>query len=121
MARKFILLAIVVGIAWYFFRDQVSAFAGQPKQAIYRWKDDPSVVHYGSSKAAAPRGARQADLPEISVIPNDQAALEKQAAHLKAKQQSDSQPPSGGEKPKMPQVRNLAIERMEKVAEKLPR
>ena len=120
MARNIVLLAIVVAVAWYFFRDEVGGLVSQQaKQGIYRWKDDKGIVHYSSNKADAPRGAKQAGLPEIGVMQTDRAALEKQAARLKANEQSERQPAGGVEKPKLPQVRNLAIERIEQAAEKL--
>ena len=118
MVRKIILLAVIAGVAWYFFRDPIQAYVAQQfKPDIYRWKDARGELHYSSDKADAPRGAKQADLPGISVLPSDRSELAKQAARLKAEEQS--QQAGATEKPKLPQVRNLAIERIEQAAEKL--
>ena len=121
MVRIIVLLAVVAGVAWYFYRDPINTLLGKPApaaQKMYRWKDELGKVHYSSSKADAPRGAQPADLPEIGIMSTDKAALDKQAERLKAKEQESK---SGGdlERPKLPQVRNLAIERMEKATDKL--
>lgn len=122
--NKFALLAIALLLAGgYFYRDQfMPSIANHAKgkssaAVIYTWKDQAGKTHYSSDKSAAPANAKAADLPEISILETDRDELEKQAQRLKEKER----PPESAdtEKPKLPQVRNLALEKMEKAADNM--
>ena len=108
----FVIALVVVG--GYFYRDQIMPSRSKAKaiQTIYTWKDSTGKTHYSSDKASAPANAKAADLPQISILETDRAELEKQAQRLKEKEKPAESAES--EKPKMPQIRNLALERMEK-------
>jgi Domain of unknown function (DUF4124) len=119
MNKLAILVIAMLAIGAYFYRDQLmpSQAANQSNQSIYTWKDQAGKTHYSSEKSAVPAHAKKANLPEISIIETDKEELDKQAKRLKEKetpQQSDD-----AEKPKPPQVRNLALERMESAVDKL--
>ncbi len=119
MNKLAIFVVVLLAIGGYFYRDQImpSEVKARSSQTIYTWKDSSGKTHYGSDKSAMPASAKVADLPEISILETDRAELEKHAARLKEKEK----PQESGEieKPKMPQVRNLALERMEKSVENL--
>jgi Domain of unknown function (DUF4124) len=116
--NKPVLLAIVVLIIGaYVYRDRWLPMSAtkESAQAIYKWKDKDGKVHYSTDKSSAPADAKSADLPGISILESDQEELAKQAERLREK---DKPTPSGDvEKPKLPEMRNLAIERIEKAAE----
>ncbi len=119
MNKLAVFVVVLLAIGGYLYRDQIipAQIGDKASQKIYSWKDKDGRTHYSSDKSAAPAGVKAADLPEISIIETDKAELEKQAKRLKEK---DAPVESGElEKPKMPQVRNLALERMEKAAENL--
>lgn len=119
MNKLAIVVVILLVIGGYFYRDQIipSQVKAKSSQTIYTWKDSRGKTHYSSDKSNLPKNAQAADLPEISILETDRAELEKQAARLKEKEK----PVESGdvEKPKMPQVRNLALERVEKAADNL--
>lgn len=119
MNKLLVFVVILLAIGAYFYRDQILPSQAKSKtaQTIYTWKDGNGKTHYSSDKSAVPANAKAADLPEISILETDRAELEKQAARLREKEK----PADAGEieKPKMPQVRNLALERMEKAADNL--
>ena len=109
-------LAIVViaalAVGAYFFRDQVLGLAKTTaSQTIYTWKDKNGKVNYRADKAAAPAHAKPATLPGVSIIETDRAELEKQAKRLEEKEKPAES--TDLTKPKLPEVRNLALERME--------
>ncbi len=119
MNKLLIVVVLLLVIGGYHYRDQFMPrqVSNNASKTIYTWKDGDGKVHYSSDKNSMPANAKAADLPEISILETDRAELEKQAARLKEKEK----PAESGdtEKPKMPQVRNLALERMEKAAENL--
>ncbi len=119
MNKLLIVVVIMLAVGGYFYRDKFmpSQAKGNVSKPIYTWKDGAGKTHYSSDKNNLPANAKAADLPEISIIETDRVELEKQAARLKEKEK----PAESGdmEKPKLPQVRNLALERMEKAAENL--
>jgi Domain of unknown function (DUF4124) len=119
MNKLAVFVIVLLAIGAYFYRDQIipPQISSKAPQKIYSWKDKEGTTHYSSDKSAAPAGAKTANLPEISIIETDKAELEKQAKRLKEKET----PVGTGdiEKPKLPQVRNLALERIEKAAENL--
>ena len=119
MNKLAIFVIALLAFGAYFYRDQLmpGLAANKPNQTIYTWKDEAGKTHYSSDKPAIPAHAKAADLPGISIIETDKAELDKQAKRLKEK---DLPPPSDqAEKPKLPQVRNLALERMESTVDKL--
>ncbi len=119
MNKLAIFVVVLLAIGAYFYRDQIvpAQISSKAPQKIYSWKDKDGRTHYSSDKSVAPAGVKTADLPEISIIETDKAELEKQAKRLKEKETPVES--SEFEKPKLPQVRNLALERMEKAAENL--
>ena len=72
-------------------------------------------MHYSSDKSSAPAHAKRADLPGISILESNKEEIDKQAERLRQKQKPVES--GDGEKPKLPELRNLAIERMEKTAQ----
>lgn len=119
MNKLAVFVVVLLAIGAYFYRDQImpAQISSKAPQKIYSWKDRDGRTHYSSDKSAAPADAKPANLPEISIIESDKAELEKQAKRLKEKETPVVS--SDIEKPKLPQVRNLALERMEKAAENL--
>jgi Domain of unknown function (DUF4124) len=119
MNKLAIFVVVLLAIGAYFYRDQWLSpeVKNKPASVIYRWKDSAGKTHYSSDKSAAPANAKAADLPEISIVKTDKTELEKQAKRLKEKDAPVAS--AEAEKPKLPQVRNLALERMEKAAENL--
>jgi hypothetical protein len=119
MNKLAIFVIVLLGIGAYFYRDQwlSTPSRNKPASTIYTWKDKAGKTHYSSDKASVPANAKAADLPEISILHTDRAEMEKQAKRLKEKEI----PAETGavEQPKLPQVRNLALERMEKAADNL--
>ena len=119
MNKLTVFVIVVLGAGAYFYRDQWLSPESKTKSesTIYTWKDQAGKTHYSSDKSTVPANAKAAHLPEISIIETDRAELEKQAKRLKEKDAPvDS---NEAEKPKLPQVRNLALERMEKAADNL--
>jgi hypothetical protein len=104
-------------IGAYFYRDQLPALTKTTApQTIYTWKDKNGKVNYSADKATAPAHAKPADLPGLSIIETDRAEMEKQAKRLEEKEKpAESRDDT---KPKLPEVRNLALERMEKTINK---
>ena len=117
MNKLALVVIALLAIGAYFYRDQLPALSKTTApQTIYTWKDKNGKVNYSADKAAAPAHAKPANLPGLSIIETDHAEMEKQAARLKEK---ENPPESGVEKtPKLPEVRNLALERMEKAFDK---
>ncbi len=118
MNKLAIFVIVMFAIGAYFYRDQLALKLSKnnPAQIIYTWKDKDGKVHYSGNKTAAPAHTKPADLPGLSIIETDHAEMEKQATRLKEK---ENPPESGVDKPpKMPEVRNLALERMEKAFDK---
>jgi Domain of unknown function (DUF4124) len=119
MNKLAIFVVVLTAIGGYFYRDQwlPQEVKNKSGSIIYTWKDKAGKTHYSSDKSAAPANAKAADLPEISILETDKTELQKQAKRLKEK---DAPVESAeAEKPKLPQVRNLALERMEQAADKL--
>lgn len=119
MNKLAVFAVILLAAGAYFYRDHLipSQAKNQPPQKIYTWKDTDGKTHYSGDKSGAPAHAKPADLPEIGSIETDQTALEKQAKWLKQKETAAES--GDAEKPKLPQLRNLALERMEKAADNL--
>lgn len=119
MNKLAVFVIVLLAIGAYFYRDQIipTRNSSQAPQKIYSWKDKEGKTHYSNDKSTAPAGAKSANLPEISIVETDKAELEKQAQRLREKEA----PAESNDivKPKVPQVRNLALERMEKAAENL--
>jgi Domain of unknown function (DUF4124) len=114
MNKLALLVIVMLAIGAYIYRDKLlPSFATKDAaQTIYTWKDKDGKVHYSSDKSSAPDHAKRADLPGISILESNKEELDKQLERLHEK---DKQTQSGdGEKPKSPQLRNLAIERIEK-------
>ncbi len=104
----------LLAIGAYFYRDQLPALTKTTApETIYAWKDKNGKVNYSADKAEAPAHAKPANLPGLSIIETDRAELEKQAKRLEEKEKpAESRDDT---KPKLPEIRNLALERMEKV------
>jgi Domain of unknown function (DUF4124) len=119
MNKLALLVIVVLAIGAYLYRDRLLAVVAtkNPDQPIYSWKDKDGRTHYSSDKSSAPAHAKPADLPGISILESDKDELDKQAKRLGEKEKSVE--PGDVDKPKLPQVRNLALERMEKAAESI--
>ena len=119
MNKLAVFAVILLAAGAYFYRDHLipSQTKNKSRQKIYTRKDQDGITHYNGDKSAAPAHAKIADLPEIGSIETDQTALEKQAKWLKQKETAAE--PGDPEKPKLPQLRNLTLERMEKAAANL--
>jgi Domain of unknown function (DUF4124) len=116
MNKLAVLVVVLLAIGAYIYRDRIipTQIKADSPQKIYSWKDKDGRTHYSSDKSSAPADAKTANLPEISIIETDKAELEKQAKRLKEK----DAPAESNDivKPRLPEVRNLALERMEKAA-----
>ena len=117
MNKLAVLVVAMLAIGAYAYRDRLfhAQATKDSAQPIYTWKDKEGQVHYSSDKTSGPAHAKRADLPGISILESNKEELDKQAERLRQKEK----PAESGdvEKRKPPEVRNLAIERMEKTAQ----
>ena len=119
MNKLAFLVIAMLAFGAYMYRDQWLPSSAPKNSAhdIYTWKDKNGKVHYSSDKSSLPDHAKRADLPGISIIESNREELDKQAQRLK--EQEKPAVSGDSEKPKLPEMRNLSLERMEKAAERI--
>lgn len=131
--RKFILIAVVAAAAvGYWQKDKLLSLVGQKPvaQTIYQWTDARGKVHFGN-EAEAGAHAKAVELKPLTVTPEFKLSKEMEAS-IQARAEDEKrraalarQAPGGAEeataglktKPELPQVRNLALERMQQAKE----
>ncbi len=114
MNKLALLVIVMLSIGAFMYRDKLlpSSVTKDAAQTIYTWKDKDGKVHYSSDQSSAPDHAKRADLPGISILESNKEELDKQAERLRQKENPTES--GDGEKRKPPELRNLAIERIEK-------